>query len=371
MKNPFIIFGYDSPEYFCDRKDETERLINACTNGRNVVLTSIRRLGKSVLAKHVQSILKGRKNIVPIYLDIMPTTDFSAFTQLFAKAVFEQSAGITIKSFALIKSLLTRITPVLTVDTTTNQPSIEIKIRNNEEATSTIDDVFRYIKSQKKQLHICIDEFQQISGYPEKNVEAILRANIQNIKNATFIFSGSKKHLLMSMFSDSGRPFYQSSEFFELQKINDESYAEFMIALFHKCNQGLSVLNANEILRKTRTHTYYVQYLCNRLFEQRLKTIKSTDINLTFNKILSDNESVYHSYRNLLTNNQWLLLRAIACEEVVNEPMGSEFMKKYNLHSASSVRNALFSLLEKELIYQENNSYLVSDVFFSEWLKNL
>jgi hypothetical protein len=65
------------------------------------------------------------------------------------------------------------------------------------------------------------------------------------------------------------------------------------------------------------------------------------------------------------------LLRAIACEEVVNEPMGSEFMKKYNLHSASSVRNALFSLLEKELIYQENNSYLVSDVFFSEWLKNL
>ena len=169
IKNPFVIFGYDSPEYFCDREVETKKLMNAATNGRNVVLASIRRLGKSVLVKHVQNIMQSKNEIVPVYIDIMPTTDLTSFTRVFAKSVFEQSATLTMKSFAAIKSLLTRITPSLTIDSNTNIPSIELKISDDDEALSTIDDVFRYIKSVKKHFYICIDEFQQISEFPEKN----------------------------------------------------------------------------------------------------------------------------------------------------------------------------------------------------------
>ena len=370
MKNPFIIFGYESPEYFCDRQDETGRLMNAAVNGRNVVLASIRRLGKSVLVKHIQNIMRKDKDFSPVYVDIMPTTDLASFTRTFAKGVFEQSAGLTLKSFSLIKSLLTRITPALTIDTTTNLPALELKV-SPDLAMGTLEDVFRYIKSSDKRFHICIDEFQQISGYPEKNLEAILRSHIQNLPNTHFIFSGSKQHLLMSMFYDYSRPFYQSSDFLELKKIENKKYTDFIIAQFSKGNQNISDTDVKEIISITRSHTYYVQYLCNRIFEQKHKNIKHSDILSTFNKIINDNEFIFQNYRNMITGNQWDLLAAIAKEDSIKEPTSAEFIRNYNLSGASSVSLAIKSLLDKELIHLENENYYVSDIFFSNWLKNL
>lgn len=39
--NPFLLSGYVSPEYFCDRVEETQKLISALRNGRNVTLISL------------------------------------------------------------------------------------------------------------------------------------------------------------------------------------------------------------------------------------------------------------------------------------------------------------------------------------------
>ena len=45
--NPFIVEGYKSPEYFCDRIQETAVLDEHIQNQRNVALIAKRRLGKS------------------------------------------------------------------------------------------------------------------------------------------------------------------------------------------------------------------------------------------------------------------------------------------------------------------------------------
>ena len=47
--NPFILEPYRSKELFCDREEETSRLIEDVENGRNVTLISPRRLGKTGL----------------------------------------------------------------------------------------------------------------------------------------------------------------------------------------------------------------------------------------------------------------------------------------------------------------------------------
>ena len=38
--NPFLISGYYSPEYFCDRERETQTITDALYNGRNIILIS-------------------------------------------------------------------------------------------------------------------------------------------------------------------------------------------------------------------------------------------------------------------------------------------------------------------------------------------
>jgi len=371
MKNPFILFGYESPDNFCDRQRETERLLNAAENGRNLVLASVRRLGKSVLIRHVQYKMRIQKEIIPIYLDIMPTTDLSSFTKIFAKSVFEQSATLSVKSLSSIKSLLTRITPSITVDAMTNQPSLELKFRDNEDAVATIEDTFRFLNARKERFYICIDEFQQITSYTEKNLEAILRSHIQQMNNVSFVFSGSKKHLLTAMFNDVGRPFFLSTEFLELNKIERDSYSEFILKKFTHGKQNISSDSVAEILVATRTHTYYVQFLCNRLFEQQIRKIQSKDIIRTIQLIINENEAIYQSFRNFLTNNQWSLLKAISKEGAIKEPTSAEFIKTNQLGSSSSVSQALKSLIEKELVFTENGQYVVADVFFSLWLRNL
>ena len=51
--NPFIYKGYEGPTYFCDRTEETEKIVSALENGSNITLISPRRIGKTGLIKHV------------------------------------------------------------------------------------------------------------------------------------------------------------------------------------------------------------------------------------------------------------------------------------------------------------------------------
>lgn len=63
MNNPFLIVGYQGPEYFCDREKETEVILSALHNGRNITLVSPRRMGKTGLIKNVFIRYKKRRRM--------------------------------------------------------------------------------------------------------------------------------------------------------------------------------------------------------------------------------------------------------------------------------------------------------------------
>ena len=370
-QNPFLIYGYLSPEYFCNREKEFAALTSAIENNRNATLQSMRRLGKTSLLHHLFNHLKSNKSYRTLYIDLQFTAELKDFLELLANSVYENLFSKQEKMLKDFVSIFRSIKPSMTFDAKNGTAAIELGLKNEHQSRLTIDDIFNFLKEYSKKYNIVIafDEFQQITGYPEKNVEALLRSKIQDLPQTRFIFSGSKKHLMTEMFFSAKRPFYQSTELMTLQKLQKEEFIKFIKDRFATGKKEISEESAGYILSKCYTYTYYVQFLCNRLFSRSDKKINDEIIESELNDILNENESTYYSYKNLLTAYNWKLLKAIAKEGGASKPTGGDFIKKYDLKASSSVRTAIKSLLDKEFLYKEQDSYFVYDVFFGRWLE--
>ncbi|HEX7585187.1 MAG TPA: ATP-binding protein [Prolixibacteraceae bacterium] len=369
--NPFVITGYISPTYFCDRELETERIVSALKNERNITLLSLRRIGKTGIIKHVFNQLAATENYRLLYLDILPTTCLGDLVHEFGKAILAEEQKRSGNYLKKITKLISGIRGKLTFDQLTGIPELEIDYKKPQEAEKDITSIFQYLTEQNTRYIIAIDEFQQIVNYPEKNVEALLRAQIQQQNTINFIFSGSNKHILSSMFGQYGRPFFQSSDIMNLGRIGKDKYAEFIINHFTNHQRSIGIDLVNRVLDDYDCYTFYIQYFFNQIFATQVTEITDELAIEIAQQILDEREYVYYNYKNLLTNNQFALIKAIAKEGKVERPNAGEFIQKYKLTQASSVNTSLKSLINKDMIYEEGNGYKVYDLFFSKWLARL
>ena len=81
--------------------------------------------------------------------------------------------------------------------------------------------------------------------------------------------------MLEPMFSAAGRPFYQSAELMYLDKISGPDYMKFIIEKFESVGKSIDREAISRIFSWTRLHTFYVQNICNLLFESRQQSNRS------------------------------------------------------------------------------------------------
>lgn len=369
ISNPFVTGGYLGPEYFCDRAEETKRILNAISSRRNLTLISLRRMGKTGLLKNVKYHLENsKKPFAVIYVDLLPTMNGNEMLNSISSALYrvrKNESNFLEKMLGFMASLR----PRLTVDSLTGEPSIELKVESSSAIKSGLEQILRLISEIKQDIVFMFDEFQQIGNYPEKNMEAMLRSVIQEYPAIPFIFSGSSKHMLENMFMSAGRPFYQSSELMYLDRINENDYNFFIRENFNRGGRNIDETSVKKVFEWTRLHTYYVQYVCNLLYEKGGKITREIEVNNVFHQIITDFEPQYINYRNLLSAHQFRLLKAIATEDGVTQPTSGSFITKNDLTSPSSVSTSLKALAGKEMIVYDLNKWNVYDVFFSRWLE--
>ena len=126
------------------------------------------------------------------------------------------------------------------------------------------------------------------------------------------------------------------------------------------------------ILDWTRRHTFYTQSLCNEIFAAESRKVDIAAVNSACLEILERETTNFLQYREMLTQQQWRILIAVAKEDEVEKITSAEFLMKYKIGSATNSRRAIESLMNKELILEntglEKTSYQVYNVFFSRWL---
>lgn len=367
--NPFILSGYWSSDYFCNRVMETKRLIDVVKNGRNITIISPRRMGKTGLIQHVFS--EKEVGFKGFYVDIYSTLCLNDFVLKLGRAVIGRVDNVPTKILRKTFSYFRHLRPTLVFDGVTGLPQLDLRMVDDSKGVETLDEVFSYIRNNMSGCVIAIDEFQQIVNYPESNIEAILREYIQMTNNVVFVFLGSRKHIMENMFSAANRPFYQSTELMSLGCIEMEDYAEFAKRKFAEGGKVIDASVVEYLYYRIYGHTWYVQLLLNRLYGLRCKIYSIEDVDNVIMDILSENEAVYYGYRNLLTAKQWSVLEAIATEGMVSSPGAQSFIEKYDLGAASTVQSAFSVLVDKEMVLEEGGSYFVYDRFLGLWLKGL
>ncbi len=371
LRNPFVYQGYVSPDYFCDRIVETEELIGNLQNGRNTMLISPRRIGKTGLIKNAFHKLKEiEKDATCIYVDIFSTKNQQEFVQVLGSAITQDVLSRGQRAMKNLLEFFGSWRPVFGQDPYTGTPTISISIEPSQ-STVSLKSIFDYLSLSKREVYIAIDEFQQITKYPETGIEALLRSHIQFIPNAHFVFSGSKRRLMTQIFNSPERPFYQSTVSMGLEPLHEEIYYDFTRRFFEAKKGSFSQEMFHHVYHRFDGVTRSIQLMLNRLYETEKNVCSKAQINEAILHIVNQSSMQYEELINLLTDNQLSLMKAIAQEGCVVSPQGDEFIKRYNLPSASSIKTALDVLLDKDLVYRTQTGYIIYDHFLAVWLRRL
>ena len=365
--------GRIRPEYFCDRKAESERMIRLLTNGNNVVLKSDRRMGKTGLIQYCfdQPVL--HDNYYTFFVDILHTTCLQELVHELGRTVYEQTVPRGKKMVQNLVKALRSIAGKMGFDASTGLPTFSVGLGDIEQPEYTLEEIFGYLQQADKPCIVAIDEFQQVAKYLEINIEALLRGHIQRIDNCRFVFSGSERHMLEQMFDSRKHPFYKSADNMNLGAIDRDLYVDFMCQKFQEKGRSLDADVAKVVYDMFEGHTYYVQKTMNEAFADTSRGDKCTveTLGTAVSDILAGNDYYYRELLSRMTIKQKMLLYAIAEDGLATQITSADFIKRHKLTSASSVQSAVKRLLSDGYVVEEDRRYRVNDRFFGLWIQRM
>lgn len=366
-RNPFVIYGYEGPDTFCDRETETKMLKNALENGRNVTLLAERRIGKTGLLRHLFNALSKEGQFATVYVDILATSNLSEFTVRFAEAIIGSMDSRLDKALEAASRFFKSFRPGVTVDPVTGASTFSFGIQP-QSAEATLKECFAYLV-QRGDCVVAIDEFQQIALYPEKGVEALLRSYVQFLPKTRFIFAGSRHHMMTEMFSSAKRPFFNSTQTLPLDSIDREKYWLFAKRFMDEISVNLPQSVFDGVYSMFDGITWYVQAVMNRLYERCSAT--EEDVRSVVNQLIDEKNWEYASLLRSLPDGSVRLLKAIAKERKVREVTSGAFILAHSLRGSSSVHLSLRKLIDDELLYDAGDGYVVYDRLLGFWLSRL
>ncbi len=369
--NPFIITAdYYGARYFCDRQAETETLEGNIANGRNTVLISSRRMGKSGLIAHVFNRDFVQSNFKTFSIDLYPTSSLSEMILLLAKEITGQLKSREERIWESFLGIVKSLRPGFKVDSVTGQFVFDLSLGEIVRPADSLREIFQYLESSDIPCVVAMDEFQQIAEYPDNNVLELLRSHVQKCKHTWFIFAGSDRRMMEKLFNNPSEPFYMSCSPLYLDAIDYDKYLAFSKKHFEEAGKRLTDDCFKGIYDLFEGHTWYVQRLMNELYAWtkpgEVANLPMMENALTF--VIKTYARTFQEQMSTYPEAQKQLLIAIAKEGNAEQVTSVAFCKKHSMKSPSTVQSALRVLHDKGIIRKEGNSYSITNRLLGMWL---
>jgi len=371
METPFVFGKIASDKNFTDRKTETERLVLNFASSVNTILISPRRWGKSSLvAKAADISSKKNKNIRFCFIDLNNVRTEEQFYQQLATKVLNASATKTRILLENTRKFFGKFIPNVTISP---DPGTELKLGIDwKEVKKEPDDILNLAEKigaeNKLKFVICIDEFQNISEFENPlDIQKKMRSHWQKHRHVSYCLYGSKRHMLMDVFTSPSMPFYKFGDIIFLNKISLGDWILFIQKRFVDSGKKIGTNEAGMVAELTDCHPYYVQQLAQQAWLRTGVLCTKEIIEESFQDLVLQLSMLFQNLTDGLSRTQLSLLKALT--DNVNQLSSQSTVMEYRLGTSANVIKLKKMLMSKEIIDIQGNQISFLDPLYKFWLQ--
>lgn len=372
--NPFKFGDPVEGDYYLSRPDLENFVSQFLINRIHVVLIGPRRFGKTSFLLNLLNKLNESSHSY-VFVDIFNITSHKDFLNQMLRAL--RTRGSWFDSLKSKLKSLGNVRPRIStqVDAHTGSQSFDLTLdpitSSENDIKEMIQDVFSALSKLGKGLIFAIDEFQKITEIDDGGwLEATLRTHMQQLRNTSFIFTGSRRSVIYDMLNNPSRPLYKFCQSIEFPAFGDE-FTDWVLQRFSnvgiKCESG-----AIEHLRKLVQDTpNYVQMVCFHLVALGKNQITVEEVNNALKIVVQQYAYAYQTLLSSLTPTQQRTLRLAAKEG--KQIFAKELLSKYEISSGAALSSAIKSLKDKEILDEEGagrGTVIFDDPLFAIWLRS-
>lgn len=372
METPFIFGKIATEKNFTDRETETANLVQSFTSLINTIIISPRRWGKSSLVnKAAKLAMEQDRKLCICHVDLFNVRNEVHFYSLLAQKVIAATSTKWEEAVESAKSFFSHLVPKISIGSDpTNEVSIDFDWESIKQNPDEVLDLAEKIAKKKGvKIVICVDEFQNISGFTDPDYfQKKLRSHWQQHQNVAYCLYGSKRHMMMEVFTNSSKPFYKFGNLMFLEKIDTPCLVEFFNTRFSETGKTITEDAANLIVKLVDNHPYYAQQLAQ-LSWLRTKDVCDVEIVREAHAALVEQLSLlFVTITETLTTQQLNYLNAlIAGEKAISS---TDVMHRYQISSTTSIARSKAALIKNDILDSKAGEISFQDPIYAYWLKS-
>ena len=372
MRNPFKYGSRVSGGAFFDRERIMRDMMGVLDGGNNIVLYGPRRYGKSSLVGEVMSRLRA-KGWVCAEQNMMDVVSLEDFVTQYARVLYREAAPV-VGALKHVAGLFRRVSPKIGIDDE-GKPELKFEIASRKAGVAALRDVLELpakICPAGRTL-VVLDEFQEVESLGlGAQFERTMRSVIQNHEDISYVFLGSKTHMLERMFASPSKPFYNSAQKFVLSRPPEDESRRFVVERFRSVGIKIPDELAARVVSLAGNVPYYVQavssWAYNAVAGGRVRTIRAADVEEAFLSLYATETILMESVFASRPESQRLLMRALAKEPTSR--FDEEYRDRHSLPSTSTVNTALRRLVKESIVELREDAYVLSDPLLSYHLSS-
>ena len=371
METPFVFGKIATEKNFTDREQETACLVQNFVSLINTIIISPRRWGKSSLVnKAAELAMEQDKNLRVCHIDLFNVRNEEHFYSLLVQKVIAATSNRWEEAVESAKKFFSRLILKISISSgATNEVSVDSEWEEVKYNPDEVLDLAEKIAREKGlKVVVCVDEFQNIAEFSEPDYfQKKLRSHWQHHQHVAYCLYGSKRHMMLDVFTNASKPFYKFGNLIFLNKIEASCLVEFFQGRFVDTGKRITVEASRLIAGLTDNHPYYAQQLAQLSWLRTKEVCTEETVREAHAALVEQLSLLFVTITEALTTQQLNYLRAlIAGEKSISS---TEVMHRYRITSTTSISRSKAALVKNDILDNQAGKYSFQDPIYAYWLK--